>query len=53
MVKNLPFSVGDEGSVSDQGTKIPHVVGATKPLHHTKEPTCHNKDQTESNKVIN
>ena len=27
VVKNLPSSAGDVGSIPDQGTKIPHAVG--------------------------
>ena len=27
VVKNLPFSAGDSGSIPDWGTKIPHVSG--------------------------
>ena len=26
-VKNLPFNEGEEGSILDQGTKIPHGIG--------------------------
>ena len=27
VVKNPPWNAGDEGSIPDQGTKIPHAVG--------------------------
>ena len=32
VVKNLPCSAGDMGSILGQGTKIPHA-SAAKPLH--------------------
>ena len=41
MVKNPPSNVGDTGSISPQGTKIPHAMGQmslcaapTEPAHH-------------------
>ena len=41
MVKNLPSSAGDAGSMPGQGTKIPHATeqlslcaASTEPAHH-------------------
>ena len=34
VVKNPPFNAGDTGSIPGWGTKVPHAVGATKPVHH-------------------
>ena len=45
MVKNQPCNAGDVGSVSNQGTKISHAMGAT----HTAMKTQHS--QNEINKV--
>ena len=44
MVKNPPYNAGDVGSISGQGTKIPHAVGQLSPRTATRErkPTCHN-----------
>ena len=36
VVKNLPSSAGDVGSIPDQGTKIPHALGQLSPLTATK-----------------
>ena len=32
VVQNLPCNAGNVGSISGWGTKIPHTVGATKPM---------------------
>ena len=31
MIKNLPFSAGDSGSIPGWGTKIPHASGQLSP----------------------
>ena len=36
VVKNLPSSAGDVGSIPGRGTKIPHVVGLLSPCATTK-----------------
>ena len=36
VVKNLPASAGDMGSIPDSGRS--HIAGATKPVHHSIEP---------------
>ena len=37
MVKNPPWNTADAGSISGQGTKIPHASGQpTKPTHHNE-----------------
>ena len=41
MVKNLPSSAGDAGSISGRGTKIPHAVGQLSPHAATTEHTGH------------
>ena len=40
MVKNLPSSAGDMGSIPGWGTKILHAAGQLSP--RTLEPACHN-----------
>lgn len=43
VVRNLSCNAEDEGLIAGQGTKTPHVVGATKPrLATTLEPEHHN-----------
>ena len=42
MVKNPPSNAGDLGSISDQGTKIPHVTGQLSPRAATTEPARRN-----------
>ena len=42
VVKNLPSNAGDVGSISGQGTKIPHATGQLSPLAATTEPMCLN-----------
>ena len=32
--KNLPSNAGDESLIPGLGTKIPHAVETTKPMHH-------------------
>ena len=32
--KNLPSNAGDKSSIPGLGTKIPHAVETTKPMHH-------------------
>ena len=50
MVKNLPCSVGDAGSIPGWGTKIPRTSRQLKPLlcncwgPHTLEPMCHTRE---------
>ena len=36
-VKNLPCNAGDAGSIPNQGTKIPQVVGQLSPLDIARE----------------
>ena len=38
MVKNPPYSAGDTGLISGQGTKIPHAVRQLSPHATTKNP---------------
>ena len=38
MVENPPPSAGDAGSISRQGTKIPHVTGQLSPCATATEP---------------
>ena len=40
VVKNLPSSAGDTGSIPGQGTKIPHAMGK-QPCATTTEPVGH------------
>ena len=37
VVKNLPSSAGDVGSIPGRGTKIPHATGQLSPLTTTTE----------------
>ena len=37
MVKNLPSSIGDAGSIPGRGTKIPHAKGQLSLLTATRE----------------
>ena len=37
VVKNLPYSAGDEGSIPGEGTKIPHAAGQLSPRATTIE----------------
>ena len=37
VVKNLPYNAGYVGSISGQGTKIPHAVGQLSPCATTTE----------------
>ena len=37
-VKNLPYNVGDTGSIPRQRPKIPHAVGQLNPCATTTEP---------------
>ena len=37
VVKIPPSNAGDTGSVPGWGIKIPHALGATKPIHQNKE----------------
>ena len=39
VVKNLPSSAGDMGSISDQGTNIPGAAEQLSPHTTTREPT--------------
>ena len=39
VVKNLPSSAGDAGSIPGQGTKIPHAAGQISPRAMTTELT--------------
>ena len=44
VVKNLPSSAGDVGSIPGQGTKIPHTVGQLSLCAETREkPVCLNE----------
>ena len=47
MVKNLPSSAGDVGSISIQGTKIPHATGQLNIHASTTKPSHHNKDSAQ------
>ena len=40
VVKNLPSSAGDVGSIPGPGTKIPHAAGQLSPHAATTEPGC-------------
>ena len=40
VVKNPPYSLGDVGSISGRGIKIPHVVEQLSPCDATSEPMC-------------
>ena len=42
-VKNPPSNAGDSGSISGQGTEIPHATGQLSPHATTTEPTRLNK----------
>ena len=44
VVKNLPSSARDMGSVPGGGTKIPHAAGKLSQWTANEEPTSHNKD---------
>ena len=37
VVKNPPSNAGGEGSIPDQGTKIPHAAGQPSPCAATTE----------------
>jgi len=62
VVKNPPSSAGNVGLIPNQGTKIPHAMGATKPVCHNKRSlhvttiespyatTRHNKDPVQPKK---
>ena len=41
MVENIPSSVGDAGSISGQGTTVPHAAGQLSPCATTGEPVRH------------
>ena len=41
VVRNLPFNVGDTGSIPGQGAKIPRAVGQLGPRVATREPMHH------------
>ena len=41
-VKNPPSNAGDAGSITGQGTKIPHAAGQLSLRAATTEPKCHN-----------
>ena len=43
MVKNLPCSAGDAGSIAGQGTKILHATVKQSPRSTTTEPKHHNQ----------
>jgi len=34
VVKNPPANAGNMGSIPGSGTKIPHALGATKPIQY-------------------
>ena len=40
MVKKLPCSAGDVGSIPDQGTKIPHTAGQLSPRVTARKKTA-------------
>ena len=40
VVKNPPYNAGHAGSMSGQGTKIPHAVGQLSPRATTTELAC-------------
>ena len=42
MVKNPPSNAGNVGSISGQGTKIPHAAGQLTPRTATTEHVSHN-----------
>ena len=42
VVKNLPSSAGDKGSIPGQGTNIPHAAGQLSPCTTTTELMCLN-----------
>ena len=44
MVKNLPSSARDAGSIPGQGTKIPHATGQLSPRATTTELVCLNEE---------
>ena len=44
MVKSLPCSAGDTGSIPDRGIKILHVAGQLSLRSATAEPACISKD---------
>ena len=39
VAKNPPSNAGDEGSIPDQGTKIPQAVGQASPWAATTDPS--------------
>ena len=41
MVKNPPANAGDTGSISDLGTKIPHITGQLSSCATTTEAHLH------------
>ena len=43
MVKNLPSTAGDVGSIPGQGTKIPHAVQQLSPCAATTESSSYNQ----------
>ena len=42
VVKNLPSSAGEAGSIPGWETKIPHAAGQLSPRTTTTDPACHN-----------
>ena len=46
VVKNPPCKPGDVGSISGQGTGIPHATGQLSPRAATRESTHHNETST-------
>ena len=42
VVENLLSNAGDSGSISGQGTKIPHAAGQLSLRAATTEPVCYN-----------
>ena len=42
VVKNLPSSAGDVGSILGRGTKTPHAMGQVSQCATTAEPMCLN-----------
>ena len=45
MVKNLPCSVGDMGSIPGRETKMPQAAGQLIPQATTTEPMHHQKNK--------
>ena len=55
MIKNLPSSAGDAGSIPNQGIKIPHAMGQLypqleKPVPHTEDLAQPEKTQNQARK---